>query len=313
MNNGALSQLGGLLGTPRILVAEDDWVARSFIADALDDIGIVVPCSSAEDAESRLSADPEGFDLIISDIVMGGESGLGLLHHVRVSLGLEAIPFLIYTAHGDPEIEEMAFTGGATDLIEKPVSMARLRRRVQANLRIRRANAQDVGAPLDHEGIIRALNTELCRVLTGRYCLSASLVRFHAPPSERLPNVTTALEVAFEFWSRKREQDYMPMFRDVSDGFWVLNMGHDQTAVSKHSDALTHWLESLEDDRRMPQELKIAVGTALVSGAAALSTVDENADEQLAKGLTSIVYEATEEAMRGCEGFVTVVHDISMA
>ncbi|WP_409019175.1 cell cycle two-component system response regulator CpdR [Brevundimonas vesicularis] len=59
----------------RILLAEDDGSLRKFLARALERAGHhVVECDNGDEAISAL--DQEGFDLLLSDIVMPGADGI---------------------------------------------------------------------------------------------------------------------------------------------------------------------------------------------------------------------------------------------
>ena len=268
----------------RILVVEDDWVARSFLSDALSDLGVVVPCSSAEEAEKLLSSGEVRFDLIISDVVMGGNSGISLLHYVRDTLGLETIPFLVYTAHNDPRLEEMAFSAGATDLIDKPTSMARLRQRVQANLRMIRAVAREELAPLAEHEIFSVIASELQRACAGLYGLSLAKVSLTSPLTDRLPNAETATSVVYEAYLRARNQQFLPLLRDQENAFWVLALHGNPDWFAEHIASLSSWLTRWEGDRRMPHGLQMKVTEVIVFPAKLLNG-DESGFEELMTAL----------------------------
>lgn len=68
----------------RILLAEDDFVMRTYLTRALERSGYtVVGCESGIEAHDRLSAG-ERHDLLLSDIVMPGMDGIELAQKAAV-------------------------------------------------------------------------------------------------------------------------------------------------------------------------------------------------------------------------------------
>jgi two-component system, cell cycle response regulator CpdR len=63
----------------RILLAEDDDSMRGFLAKALERAGHqVITCADGEEGLEALEAELEGFDLLLTDIVMPGIDGIEL-------------------------------------------------------------------------------------------------------------------------------------------------------------------------------------------------------------------------------------------
>jgi DNA-binding NtrC family response regulator len=112
-------------GTPthRILVVEDDAAHRAALERHLGRSGFeVLACESAEQALSRFSNFAP--DLIISDIRMGGMSGMDLLGTLMErSPGARVV---LITAHDDMQMAVDAMTGGATDFLMKPLDLDEL-------------------------------------------------------------------------------------------------------------------------------------------------------------------------------------------
>jgi DNA-binding NtrC family response regulator len=103
--------------TPRILVVDDDRVTRALLEEILVKEGYTTDAAdSAEAAIERLKGGP--FDLVISDIRMGGKSGLDLLREVR-KLGNETEIILI-TGFGSMETAMESVREGAFDYVSKP-------------------------------------------------------------------------------------------------------------------------------------------------------------------------------------------------
>src|SRR3989442_11119594 len=66
---------------PLILIIDDDASIRQLLIDVLSDSYACCEAESAEQALAALATD--NFDLVISDIRMGGMSGLELVPHVH--------------------------------------------------------------------------------------------------------------------------------------------------------------------------------------------------------------------------------------
>ncbi len=105
------------MSTARILVVDDELSMRQYLEVLLRRRGYdVATANSLSDARVRLS---EGkFDLVVSDMRLGNESGLQVLREVRDhSVGTEVI---LITAFGTPAAAVEAMREGAYDYICKP-------------------------------------------------------------------------------------------------------------------------------------------------------------------------------------------------
>jgi CheY-like chemotaxis protein len=67
---------------PSILVIDDDPLLRSFARVALERGGYAVR-EAADGADGLLALEQEPADLVLCDVFMPGESGLGVLRHLR--------------------------------------------------------------------------------------------------------------------------------------------------------------------------------------------------------------------------------------
>jgi two-component system response regulator PilR (NtrC family) len=116
---------------PRILIVDDEPSMQEFLEILLQRDGHeTVCCHSAESALVALENDD--FDLVISDIRMGGMSGLDLLDRI-VDLYPETL-VLVITAHGTTESAVEAMKRGAYDYVTKPFSVDEIRMVVQKAL-----------------------------------------------------------------------------------------------------------------------------------------------------------------------------------
>jgi len=116
---------------PRILIVDDEPSMQEFLEILLQRDGHdTVCCHSAESALVALENDD--FDLVISDIRMGGMSGLDLLDRI-IELYPETL-VLVITAHGTTESAVEAMKRGAYDYVTKPFSVDEIRMVVQKAL-----------------------------------------------------------------------------------------------------------------------------------------------------------------------------------
>lgn len=122
----------------RILLAEDDDELRGVLARALGQAGCAVTeCRHGLDLLDQLScldtpAEPEDFDLIVSDIRMPGVTGLSVLE--GLSELDQAPPVILITAFGDEETHAAAKRLGAIAMIDKPFELEDLLSRVHEGL-----------------------------------------------------------------------------------------------------------------------------------------------------------------------------------
>jgi two-component system response regulator PilR (NtrC family) len=116
---------------PRILIVDDEPSMQEFLEILLQRDGHeTLCCHSAETALVALENDD--FDLVISDIRMGGMSGLDLLDRI-IELYPETL-VLVITAHGTTESAVEAMKRGAYDYVTKPFSVDEIRMVVQKAL-----------------------------------------------------------------------------------------------------------------------------------------------------------------------------------
>jgi diguanylate cyclase (GGDEF)-like protein len=114
-------------GKARILIADDDVQVRELLCELLSPNYECVGVNSAEQALTLLRA--ERFDLILSDIRMGGLSGLEMVPHV-LSIAPETMVIMI-SAGQNIECAVEALRVGAFDYITKPFAL----RHVEAAVR----------------------------------------------------------------------------------------------------------------------------------------------------------------------------------
>lgn len=107
----------------RILVVDDERFIRNTIKDILEHEKYIVDL--AEDATQAFEkTKSKHYDLILTDIVMPGISGIVLLEKLKED-GFES-PIMIMSAHGNIEIAVECIKKGAFDFLEKPLDLNRL-------------------------------------------------------------------------------------------------------------------------------------------------------------------------------------------
>ncbi len=110
---------GGKRMGSRILIVDDEPSLRRILTYMLVKAGHEVECAEdGEDAWRRLSRGIPP-DLVISDLMMPGLSGMDLLRRVRSDPN-SSIPFLLLTARGPGMDEQEARDGGADAFLAKP-------------------------------------------------------------------------------------------------------------------------------------------------------------------------------------------------
>ena len=108
---------------PRILVVDDTILVRETLRAVLEAEGYEVEAvGDARAGLDRLRAAP--FQLVLTDYVMDGMSGVELLNAVRA----EKIPcgVILLTGHGDTQLALDAMKAGADDFVAKPCDPSRL-------------------------------------------------------------------------------------------------------------------------------------------------------------------------------------------
>ncbi|MDO6524974.1 sigma-54 dependent transcriptional regulator [Motilimonas sp. 1_MG-2023] len=105
------------MSTAQILVVEDDAGLREALVDTL--LLASYECTEADSGEAALvQLSRRKFDLVISDIQMGGMSGLTLLQNIKAKYA--EVPVLLMTAYATIDDAVKAMREGAIDYLAKP-------------------------------------------------------------------------------------------------------------------------------------------------------------------------------------------------
>ncbi|MGB5165772.1 MAG: sigma-54 dependent transcriptional regulator [Woeseiaceae bacterium] len=114
----------------RVLVVDDEADICALISDILGDEGYKVTVA-ANAAEARAAKAQQRFDLVLLDIWMPDTDGITLLREWNDAGELQC-PVVIMSGHGTVDTAVEATRLGAFDFVEKPLSLAKLLRTVQA-------------------------------------------------------------------------------------------------------------------------------------------------------------------------------------
>ncbi len=123
----------------RILVVEDEQTLREGIATAFRDRGWDV--SEAADGDEGIQClEKDQFDVLVTDYMMPGKSGMEVLKHSRmVNVSTACV---MMTAHGTVESAVEAMKAGAYDYVQKPFDLEELEMKIDKALEHRRLVAR---------------------------------------------------------------------------------------------------------------------------------------------------------------------------
>ena len=127
------SRRRGGSGRQKILVIEDDPVARADVEARLEANGYIV--ARAADAASALTVvNRERPDLILLDLGLPAGDGFLVLERLRKIETLAAIPVLVVTGRSDPETRKRVAAMGVAPVLAKPVNTEVLLAAIRAGL-----------------------------------------------------------------------------------------------------------------------------------------------------------------------------------
>lgn len=123
-----------------VLVVDDEPALREVLSMRIEGWGYSVT-TAADVTEAEAAIERRRPDLILSDVVLPGDSGIDLLK--RLKRYDEQLPIIMITAHANVDSAVEAMKVGATDFLTKPLDYVTLRALLNAtseDLRQRRAN-----------------------------------------------------------------------------------------------------------------------------------------------------------------------------
>ncbi len=118
-----------------ILVIEDDPEMRNYVVKIFSKDSIVY---SASDGNEGLTLARQNIpDVIISDVMMEGKTGIDLCRHIKQHSSLNHIPFILMTGSPSEEMRLKGIEEGADGYITKPFSKELLRAKVDSLIKNR--------------------------------------------------------------------------------------------------------------------------------------------------------------------------------
>lgn len=155
------------MNTARVLVVDDESNIRDLLEEILTEEGYEVT-TAADAGEARAARSRKDYDLILLDIWMPDTDGISLLK--EWSKGGKLEPVVMMSGHGTVDTAVEATRLGASDFIEKPVSLEKLLRTVTKALnqrhltQPRRTIVSPLLAPIGKSETMRALRDQVKRV-----------------------------------------------------------------------------------------------------------------------------------------------------
>ena len=188
----------------KILIVDDEAAVRRVLKKTLESNGYT--CTAAADAsEARRCLKQQGFDLILCDIRMPGESGLDLIRHVASKYPYTAI--IMVTGIDDPREATIARKIGIYGYILKPFDPNQLLISVANALRRRELEMQATSYRQDLERTVKQRTAELLD-------RNATLQKREAElktQAKELAEVNSALRVLL----KRREQDKLALEESI--------------------------------------------------------------------------------------------------
>ncbi len=113
-----------------ILLVEDEEILQQLMVHTLSGEGYEI--IEASDGEAGLKLAEEHLpNLIISDMSMPKMTGWDLAKKLRTNPLTAKIPIIALTGHGTSGDRDAAYDAGVNDIIEKPVDMAKLLKKIK--------------------------------------------------------------------------------------------------------------------------------------------------------------------------------------
>jgi len=142
------------MNKPRVLIVDDDIDISFFLRTLLSDYYRVTCCYDVESAKEQLHEQMP--DIVVSDVVMTGDSGIDLCRYIKTELQFSHIPVILLTAKGNLEDQLEGIGAGADAYVAKPFNTAYLLQLVETTLR----NRERIRKSLTEESLSVTRNTD---------------------------------------------------------------------------------------------------------------------------------------------------------
>jgi signal transduction histidine kinase len=125
---------------PRVLLADDNTDMREYVRRLLTERYQVEAVSDG--LEALKAARERTPDLVLTDVMMPGLDGFGLIKELRADNVLKAVPVILLSARAGEEASVEGIESGADDYLIKPFSARELVARVSAHLNLHRIRCE---------------------------------------------------------------------------------------------------------------------------------------------------------------------------
>jgi signal transduction histidine kinase/DNA-binding response OmpR family regulator len=146
---------------PRIVLADDNADMRDYLVRLLEGRFQVHAFRSGADALAAVREDRP--DLVLTDVMMPGLDGFGLVAAIRRDAEIQDTPVLMLSARAGEEAQSEGLEAGADDYLVKPFSSRELLARIDAHLarrmlrRLERQHARQLAAVFDNAPVALAM------------------------------------------------------------------------------------------------------------------------------------------------------------
>lgn len=240
----------------KILVVDDDYASRLMLKKALEQYSYdVTLCSNGTDALNLLRE--QKFDLVLTDLIMQGISGIDLLEKVRE---LESdIATILLTGHASIETAVQAVRLGANDYLLKPINLEELQ------IRIKRAfervelerRLYEAERKLTYNATIATTNHEINQPLT--VIISAiDMIKMELQKlNVQNPRLSNYLQLMHKSSMRianilkKLREITHPKIQDVPLGMKMIEIQEDQHSVPRGENS--RYILVIEDEENLRQ------------------------------------------------------------
>ena len=148
---------------PRVILADDNADMREYISHILGEGYEVVTVSNG--AEALEAARKQTPDIVLTDVMMPGLDGFGLLKALRAHADLRDVPVILISARAGEEARTEGINAGADDYITKPFNANELVARVENTLHLQRVRRESMAEIARSENRFRAFVTATSDVI----------------------------------------------------------------------------------------------------------------------------------------------------
>ncbi|MBE9504795.1 MAG: sigma 54-interacting transcriptional regulator [Proteobacteria bacterium] len=146
-----------------VLVVDDEKILRYTFSEFLEEGGYAV--TTAENYDDALGKlEKPAFDLVITDIILGGKTGIDLLQKIK-EMEL-ACPVIVLTGYPDVETATEAVRLGAFNYLSKPVDQEMLLNAVRIAIKYKESKEKEDKYKSNLEAIYKSVNEAIITVDT---------------------------------------------------------------------------------------------------------------------------------------------------